>query len=232
MRMTRRQGGFTYLGMIILVTVLGLVGAATLKIDALLRRAAAEEELLFVGAAFADALTSYAAATPQGQPTQPPTLQDLLKDTRTPAVRRHLRKIFVDPITGSTDWGIIWLGDQKGVLAVYSKSPLQPLKIANFDPRLVGFESRQHISDWRFVANAPGPNVPAVAAPAPASATPPSLFPAAPGTAPVALEPAPPPPEVAPPPPPPPEAPVDEPKPEEEADGQTEPPSVRPVRRE
>lgn len=231
--MRRRQGGFTYLGMIILVTVLGLVGAATMKIDSLLRRAAMEEELLFVGAAFSDALTSYAAATPQGQPTQPPTMQDLLRDSRSPAIRRHLRKVFVDPMTGTTDWGIVWLADQKGILAVYSKSTVQPLKIANFDPRLVGFEGRTHVSDWRFVANAPQPALTGAtagavpgAASTPATTQPPvSLFPAAP-----VIEPPPPaaPPPPAQPPPPPPT--VEEPKPEEEE--QAEPPSVGPVRRE
>lgn len=188
----RGQGGFTYLGMIILVTVLGLVGAATLKIDALLRRAAAEEELLAVGTAFADALTSYAAATPAGQPTQPPTLQDLLRDSRSPAIRRHLRKVFIDPMTGTTDWGIVWLGDHQGVLAVYSKSPVQPLKIANFDARLAGFDGRQHIYDWRFVASVPAPLAPAAAqAPAPTSALP-SLFAVptpAPAPVPVPVEP-------------------------------------------
>lgn len=172
------QGGFTYLGLIIFVTVLGLVGAATLKIDALLRRAAAEEELLSVGAAFADALTSYAAATPQGQPTQPPSFNELLRDPRSPAVRRHLRRVFIDPITGTTDWGIVWLADGKGVLAVYSKSQAAPLKIANFDPKLVGFEGRQHLSEWRFVATGPAPAVP-VAPGAPPVKPPSPLFPAA-----------------------------------------------------
>ncbi|WP_426111111.1 type II secretion system protein [Massilia sp. PWRC2] len=172
----RGQGGFTYLGMIILVTVLGLVGAATLKIDALLRRAAAEEELLAVGTAFADALTSYAAATPAGQPTQPPTLLDLLRDSRSPAIRRHLRKVFIDPMTGTTDWGIVWLGDHQGVLAVYSKSSVQPLKIANFDARLAGFDGRQHMYDWRFVASVPAPLLPAaVPAPGPGAAPIPAL---------------------------------------------------------
>jgi type II secretory pathway pseudopilin PulG len=175
---TKSEGGFTYLGLVILVTVLGLVGAATLKIDSLLRRAAKEEELLFVGAAFADALTSYAAATPQGQPTQPPSLKELLRDPRSPAVRRHLRKIYIDPMTGSTDWGIVWMADGKGVLGVYSKSPAQPLKIANFDPKLVGFEGKQHIYEWRFMAAGPQPSVPA-AGQTPAPAAQPSLFPAA-----------------------------------------------------
>ncbi|MDB5933922.1 MAG: type secretion system pseudopilin PulG [Massilia sp.] len=161
----RRQGGFTYLGLIILVTVIGLVGAATLKIDALLRRAAAEEDLLAIGAAFSAALESYAAATPQGQPKQPPSLQELLKDPRTPTVRRHLRKIFVDPVTGSTQWGIVYRARQAGVVAVYSLSQAQPLKIGNFAARFAGFENKQHLSDWKFTAGASAPVLPVAEAP-------------------------------------------------------------------
>ncbi|SDC85472.1 Type II secretory pathway, pseudopilin PulG [Massilia sp. PDC64] len=153
-RAPRREGGFTYLGLIIFVTVIGLVGAATLKVDALLRRAAAEEELLEIGAAFGEALRTYAEATPKGQPQQPPTLQELLKDPRFPGVRRHLRKIFVDPLTGKAEWGIVWAnpGDKRGVLAVYSLSKAKPLKVANFDKRFSGFENKKHVSDWKFAA--------------------------------------------------------------------------------
>jgi type II secretory pathway pseudopilin PulG len=154
----RRQAGFTYVGLIVLVAIIGLVGAATLKVDALLRRAAAEEELLEIGAAFSAALTSYAEATPRGQPPQPPSLEELLKDPRVPGLRRHLRKIFVDPITGKAEWGIVWLnkgngingGAGSGVVAVYSLSQSRPLKLANFDTRFQNFESREHISDWKF----------------------------------------------------------------------------------
>jgi type II secretory pathway pseudopilin PulG len=150
----RREGGFTYLGLIILVTVIGLVGAATLKIDALLRRARAEQELLEVGAAFSEALRTYAEATPKGQPAQPPSLKELLKDPRFPGVRRHLRKIFVDPLTGKAEWGIVWTnpGERKGVLAVYSLSKAKPLKQGHFDMRFSGFENKEHVSDWKFVA--------------------------------------------------------------------------------
>lgn len=153
-RTARREGGFTYLGLVILVTVIGLVGAATLKVDSLLRRAAAEEELLEIGAAFGAALRTYAEATPKGQPAQPPSLQELLKDPRSPAVRRHLRKIFVDPLTGTAEWGIVWAdpGGRKGVLAVYSLSQARPLKVANFDARFPNFENKEHIADWKFAA--------------------------------------------------------------------------------
>jgi type II secretory pathway pseudopilin PulG len=154
----RREGGFTYLGLVILVTVIGLVGAATLKVDSLLRRAQAEDDLLETGAAFSEALRTYAEATPKGQPSQPPSLQELLKDPRFPGVRRHLRKIYVDPLTGKAEWGIVWAnpGERRGVLAVYSLSKAKPLKVAHFDARFSGFENKQHISDWKFVATGQG----------------------------------------------------------------------------
>jgi type II secretory pathway pseudopilin PulG len=166
-RFSRAGGaaGFTYVGLIVLVAIIGLVGAATLKADALLRRAAAEEELLEIGAAFSAALTSYAEATPRGQPPQPPSLEELLKDPRVPGVRRHLRKIFVDPITGKAEWGIVWLnkgsgvdgsGSGSGVLAVYSLSQSKPLKQANFDARFLNLENREHIADWKFAATGKG----------------------------------------------------------------------------
>jgi type II secretory pathway pseudopilin PulG len=151
-----RQRGFTYLGLIVLVTIIGLVGALTLKADALLRRAAAEEELLETGAMFSAALQSYASVTPPGQPPLPPTLQDLLRDPRFPDPRRHLRKIFVDPMTGKDEWGVVYANGEKGVVAVYSLSQAKPLKIANFDARFANFDNKEHISDWKFTATGQG----------------------------------------------------------------------------
>jgi type II secretory pathway pseudopilin PulG len=211
LRSRARQGGFTYLGLVIFIAIIGMVGAATLKIGSLLQRAAAEEELLEIGAAFSAALQSYAAATPRGTPPQPPpTLQDLLKDPRFPGVRRHLRKIFVDPMTGKAEWGIVYLGDKKGVLAVYSLSTAKPLKIANFDSRFQNFENKEKISDWKFMATGQGLQTPGgQAAPGmpkpPAAPVPPTAPSPAPGSPPAAAPEAPPAE-----PPPPPEAPPEE----------------------
>jgi type II secretory pathway pseudopilin PulG len=194
-----RQAGFTYLGLIIFVTIIGLVGAATLKIGALLQRAAAEEELLDIGAAFSAALDSYAAATPHGASPYPPSLKELLKDPRVPGVRRHLRKIFVDPLTGKAEWGVVYLGDgTTGVVAVHSLSTAKPLKVANFDSRFAGLDNADTISAWRFKARdpalgqAPGQPLPAASAtptaPAaqPAQTAPPGLPAAAPADVPPA----------------------------------------------
>ena len=206
MKRAAPAAGFTYLGLLILLAVLGLVGAAGLKMGTLLQRAAAEEELLEIGAQFQEALRSYAAATPPGQKPQPATLQDLLKDPRFPNVRRHLRKIFVDPVTGKAEWGIIYLGDpiavnagnsvnalgaipapspmaageKVGVIGVYSLSEAPPLKIANFDIRFQNMENRQKISEWKFVLTGGEGGNPPVNTPANSmtgEAPPPSLFP-------------------------------------------------------
>ena len=176
----KRAGGFTYLGLLILLFILGMVGAAGLKAGSLMQRAAAEEELLEIGAQFSEALRSYAAATPKGQPQQPPALADLLKDPRFPNPRRHLRKIFVDPITGRAEWGVMYLADQKGVIGVHSLSDQRPLKMANFDARFMGMENKEKLSDWRFVmAGGEGATPPPVAPLKPGAAAPASLFDAA-----------------------------------------------------
>lgn len=215
-RPSRNEAGFTYVGLVFFVAILGLVGAATLKVDALLRRAAAEQDLLEIGAEFSEALRSYAAATPRGYPTAPPSLQELLKDPRFPGTRRHLRKIFVDPITGKSEWGIVYQGDKIGVLAVYSLSQAQPLKVANFDARFLNFENKEHLSEWKFTATGQGVSVTApnnIAPPPGTPGAPAPLFPSpgatpAPGTPPAPV--------------PPPERPA-QPEPEPEAEPPSEP---------
>lgn len=162
----RRQQGFTYLSLIILVAIIGLVAAAGLKMGALLQRRAAEQELLDIGAAFGDALASYARATPAGQPQQPASLKDLLKDPRFPGVRRHLRKLYVDPITGRAEWGLMYLaGGGGGVVGVYSLSDARPIKVGNFEPRFQQFAGMVRFSDWKFIATALAGQAPAPAAP-------------------------------------------------------------------
>ena len=151
-----RDGGFTYLSVIIVVAIIGLVAAASLKLGATVQRSRAEQQLLVIGGAFSDALQSYADATPAGQPPQPPSLKELLRDPRFPTPRRHLRKIFVDPMTGKADWGIVYLGGTTGVMAVYSLSDARPVKIGNFPARFQSLAGKRKISEWRFVASGPG----------------------------------------------------------------------------
>jgi type II secretory pathway pseudopilin PulG len=152
MRARHASGGFTYVGLIVLVAIIGMVTATTIKLGSLMQRRAAEEALLEVGAAFGDALKSYANASTPGQRLTPATLDELLLDPRFPTPRRHLRQIYADPVTGEARWGLQRGVDKIGIVAVYSLSSARPIKLANFDPRFVGFDNRQRRSDWKFVA--------------------------------------------------------------------------------
>jgi len=192
----RRQRGFTYLGLIILVAILGLVGAAGLKMGSLLQRQAAEQELLDIGAQFSDALSSYARATPAGQLRQPASLAALLRDPRYPQVRRHLRKLFVDPITGRAEWGLLHQPGGNGIIGVYSLSRAAPLKVGHFETRFAGFEGKSHLSEWQFMVSdellaPPGTIQAPVPLPIPAPANVPATSPPAlPPVLPAPLEPA------------------------------------------
>jgi type II secretory pathway pseudopilin PulG len=223
----RREGGFTYLSLIILVAIIGLVSASALKLGSVLQRSRAERELLDIGAAFSDALQSYANATPAGYPPQPPSLKELLRDPRFPGVRRHLRKVYVDPMTGKAEWGITYLGDKIGVLAVYSLSDAKAVKIGNFPSRFQGLAGKQKISEWRFAATGGAPAAGQNAQPGVVEVKPgmppgsPPAPMAPPGSAPAPVLPpdAPPAPEPEPPPPPP-----EEEKPAMEPEPPAEPP--------
>jgi hypothetical protein len=109
-----------------------------------------EEELLFAGDQIREAIAAYYAATPAGQLRYPRRLEDLLEDRRERVMRRYLRRLYFDPITGSAEWGMVMAPDG-GIAGVYSLSEAQPLKLADFPPRYAKFEKVVHYSDWRFV---------------------------------------------------------------------------------
>ncbi len=133
-----------------MVAIIGIATTATLQAGSALQRRAAEEELLAIGFEFQQALTSYANATPPGKKRAPESLQDLLKDPRYPNIRRHLRKVYPDPMTGNEQWGIVPAADGGGVAGVYSLSEKAPIKIGNFDPAFAGFEGKSSYREWKF----------------------------------------------------------------------------------
>ncbi|WP_211923482.1 type II secretion system protein, partial [Pseudoduganella ginsengisoli] len=129
-----KQHGFTYLSLIILVAIIGLASAATIKLGSIMQRSAAERELLAIGAEYADALESYAKATPPGQSPLPPSFKELLRDNRFPNVRRHLRRVYVDPLTGNAEWGIVYANQVPGALPVPLAAGAMPGAAAGAPP--------------------------------------------------------------------------------------------------
>ncbi len=94
-----RAGGFTYLGILLAVAFLGIALAAVGTVWATAVQRDREAELLFVGKAYRDAIRSYYLIG-SGAARYPDDIQDLIEDHRFPDVRRHLRRIYADPMTG------------------------------------------------------------------------------------------------------------------------------------
>lgn len=148
--MGHRQRGFTYLGVLILLAVISVGIAATAELWATAQQRERETQLLFVGHQFRAAIGRYYEQSPAGARRYPTRLEDLLKDPRHPNIRRHLRQIYLDPITGSRDWGLVKNAAGE-VIGVKSLSEAEPLKKAHFALADAGFEGRKKYSDWQFV---------------------------------------------------------------------------------
>lgn len=149
-RPSSRMTGVAYLSLLILIAIIGIAAAATVQMGAVLQRREAEQELLAIGSEFHAALISYAKATPKGLSPFPHSIQDLLKDPRYPEIKRHLRRLYVDPITDKPDWGVVFSLDGTGIIGIHSLSTAVPIKMGNFEPMFQYFETAHSYSEWIF----------------------------------------------------------------------------------
>ena len=144
------QSGVTYVGVLVLVALMGITAAVAADVWHTGRKRECERELLFIGNQFRQAIGHYYEHSPGPAKTFPRNLNDLLRDPRTPGMKRHLRRIYPDPTTGSEEWGLV-KGPSGEILGVFSRSEEIPLKKANFRKADASFEGKQRYSDWTFV---------------------------------------------------------------------------------
>ena len=146
--MRNRTQGFTYLGLLFAIVLLGIVLSITGVVWHTQMRREKEQELLFVGEQYRQALSSYHAVLVNGQGKLPNSLDELLEDRRFPMPVRHLRKRYVDPVTNSPEWGLVRIGD--GIAGVFSLSTEAPLKMAGFGTCCTDFDNARGYADWKF----------------------------------------------------------------------------------
>lgn len=170
--------GFTYVVVLAWVALMGIGLAITGELWRTAAQREREAQLLFIGDEFRRALNAYYDQSP-GVRRFPATLSALLRDERYPTTKRHLRRLYVDPMTGKAEWGVV-KQPEGGIVAVFSLSTAQPLRTGNFSGVREAYAGRKKYSEWVFRADA-GTVPPPVAAlngtattsggaPAPASA--------------------------------------------------------------
>ncbi len=144
----RRQAGFTYLWLLLLVGLMGVGLTVAAELDSTSARRDREKELLAIGRQFQTALGRYHEIQgPGGQKEYPNSLEDLLRDPRVPGVRRHLRQVFIDPMTATPQWGLRNDGSMPGSVA----SEQMPIKQAGFAPEHQTLSGKKKYSEWLFV---------------------------------------------------------------------------------
>lgn len=144
-----RQHGFTYIAILLAVAIHSAVLAAVGIVWSNAQKREREKQLLYVGNEFRKAIRSYAAGA-GGAGGLPESLDDLVRDPRTPALKRHIRRVYVDPMTGKAEWGLVRSGEGKGILGVYSLSEDAPLKVSNFSEEDKEFENKASYAEWKF----------------------------------------------------------------------------------
>lgn len=144
-----KPAGFTYIALLIIVAMIAAGATAALGAGAAIQQRESEAELLKIGLEFRQAMQSYTDATPAGQPTEPRELTELLRDPRYPGVRRHLRRIYPDPLTGQTEWGIVRSPDGR-ISGIHSLSKTPTIRQTGFPAGLEGLEKAETHDAWIF----------------------------------------------------------------------------------
>jgi hypothetical protein len=66
-----------------------------------------------------------------------------------PGVRRHLRQIYADPLTGKEEWGLV-LDSEGFIVGVHSLAEARPIKRTGWGPQRAAFEEAQSYKEWVF----------------------------------------------------------------------------------
>ena len=145
-----RNNGFIYIGMLIGLAIIGIGLGLVSEVFQFSRQREREEELQLIGNEFRQAITHYYMASPSSNRTFPILLADLIQDDRLPnKVQRHIRRIYMDPMTGKAEWGELRLNNGQ-LIGIFSLSGEKPIKVANFSIRNQSLFDKKHYYEWVF----------------------------------------------------------------------------------
>lgn len=145
--MRRGERGFTYVGLLALIVLIGLLLSAAGEVAATAARRDRETQLLWTGHEYRAAIGRYFSR----RRAYPQTLDELLGSAPESTVQVHyLRQLYPDPMTNAADWLLV-KAPSGGIMGVASSSKRAPLKTGKFDDVADhGFADAASYSDWEF----------------------------------------------------------------------------------
>ena len=141
------QCGYTFIGLLASVVILGLMLTVVSRVWMTTVQRERESQLLWVGHAYRAAIASYYVHGGQF----PQSLEQLLQDDRSPVPLRHLRQLYPDPMTGAADWTLISDPMSQRIMGVASSSKATPIKRQGFELVDGVFTDTDCYCLWQFV---------------------------------------------------------------------------------
>ncbi|MFM0362933.1 type II secretion system protein [Paraburkholderia sediminicola] len=143
-----RQRGVAYFWALLMVLFVTLGLGKLLEDVARSNQRTREAELLYTGNLYRDAIRQYWQSTPIGAKPYPGKLENLLRDPRYPVIRRYLRRLYPDPVTGNAFLPIS--APDGGVMGVRSASTRKPVKVVGFRANQTTFAAARSYQQWEF----------------------------------------------------------------------------------
>lgn len=106
-RLAVAQDGFTYLGVLLAIALLGIGLSVVSEVWTKTVERQKRIQLDWVGRQYVQAIQSYYYANTDPVHSYPKALEDLLEDKRYPAIKRHIRALYPDPFSGTVKWKLI-----------------------------------------------------------------------------------------------------------------------------
>jgi type II secretory pathway pseudopilin PulG len=145
-RSRRGACGFAYVGLLILIALVGLLLAAAGQAAATTSQRERETQLLWVGHEYRAAIGRYWSS----RRAYPQTLHELLGAAPDALLQvRYLRRLYPDPMTSAVDW-VLLPAPGGGIMGVASSSKRAPLKTGHFDEVDRDFADASAYGDWQF----------------------------------------------------------------------------------
>jgi type II secretory pathway pseudopilin PulG len=139
--------GFTFLGLLVVIAILGIAMAGVGIVWHQTSQQQNEQQLLYIGETYAKAIGSYYQSNNQNQ--YPKTLKELIEDKRFGETKRHIRKLYADPMPAHKEWGLVL--QNQTIIGVYSQSLKTPIKKSGFSLVQKNFAEAKTYQDWQFV---------------------------------------------------------------------------------
>src|SRR5215470_9610466 len=144
-RARRSDRGFTYIGLLALVVLIGILLAAAGEVAATAAQRERETQLLWVGRQYRAAIGRYW----RQKRVFPQALEELLGEAPdSPLKVRYIRRLYPDPMTNAVDWELV-PAPNGGIMGVASRSKRPPLK-THFDEIEKDFADATTYNDWKF----------------------------------------------------------------------------------